>query len=85
MRRAAPFAAAGTAAAGVGVAVVLSDDGRRNRIDRQARMWRLSARRLFHWAVVKVQGRRATEEQRARLEGSSPSAAPRTWPTSSAT
>ncbi|MDQ4097820.1 MAG: AarF/UbiB family protein, partial [Actinomycetota bacterium] len=48
--------------------VVLSDEDRRNRIDRQARMWRLSVRRLLHWIVVKVRGRKATEEQRARLE-----------------
>jgi predicted unusual protein kinase regulating ubiquinone biosynthesis (AarF/ABC1/UbiB family) len=68
LRRAAPFAVAGTAVVGVGVGVVLSDEDRRNRIDRQARMWRLSARRLLHWLVVKVRGRQATEEQRARLE-----------------
>ncbi len=67
-RRAAPFALAGTAAAGVGVGVVLSDEDRRNQVDRQIRMWRLSARRLFHWMVVKIRGRKATEEQRARLE-----------------
>jgi predicted unusual protein kinase regulating ubiquinone biosynthesis (AarF/ABC1/UbiB family) len=57
-------------AAGVGVGVVLADENRRNQIDRQARMWRLSARRLIQWLIVKVRGRRATEEQRARLEES---------------
>jgi predicted unusual protein kinase regulating ubiquinone biosynthesis (AarF/ABC1/UbiB family) len=54
--------------AGVGVGLALRDEDRRNRLDRQARMWRLSVRRLLAWATIKVRGRRATEEKRARLE-----------------
>jgi predicted unusual protein kinase regulating ubiquinone biosynthesis (AarF/ABC1/UbiB family) len=69
MRKAVPLAAAGAAIAGAaGVGVALADEDRRNRIDRQARVWRLSARRALHWATVKVRGRRATEAERARLE-----------------
>ncbi|MGI9022537.1 MAG: ABC1 kinase family protein [Acidimicrobiales bacterium] len=49
---------------------MLADEDRRNRLDRQARVWRLSARRAVHWSVVKVRGRRATEAERARLEES---------------
>ncbi len=55
-------------AGAAGIAVFLSDEDRRNRLDRQARVWRLSARRVVHWSVVKVRGRRATEATRARLE-----------------
>ncbi|MEO6120730.1 MAG: AarF/ABC1/UbiB kinase family protein [Acidimicrobiales bacterium] len=56
------------AAAGTGVAVALRDADRRLRWERQARVWRLTARRGVHFAHVKVRGRRATEEERARLE-----------------
>jgi predicted unusual protein kinase regulating ubiquinone biosynthesis (AarF/ABC1/UbiB family) len=61
---------AGTAAATAAAvtAVALRDAGRRHRVDRQVRVWRLTARRGLHWAAIKVRGRRATEEQRARLE-----------------
>jgi len=55
-------------AGAAGVGAFLSDEDRRNRLDRQARVWRLSARRVVHWSVVKVRGRRATEADRARLE-----------------
>ncbi|HWC12038.1 MAG TPA: AarF/ABC1/UbiB kinase family protein [Acidimicrobiales bacterium] len=69
MGKAVPLAAAGVAIAGAaGIGVALADEDRRNRIDRQARVWRLSARRALHWATVKVRGRRATEAERARLE-----------------
>ena len=69
MRKAVPLAAAGAVIAGAaGVGIALSDEHRRNRVDRQLRVWRLSARRALAWATVKVRGRRATEEQRARLE-----------------
>src|SRR5918998_3467365 len=69
MRKAVPLAAAGVAIAGAaGVGVALADEDRRNRIDRQARVWRLSVRRALHWATVRVRGRRATEAERARLE-----------------
>ncbi|HEX2274122.1 MAG TPA: AarF/UbiB family protein [Acidimicrobiales bacterium] len=69
MRKAVPLAAAGAVIAGAaGVGIALSNEDRRNRIDRQARVWRLSARRALAWTTVKLRGRRATEEQRARLE-----------------
>ena len=72
MRRATAVAGlgalAGLAAAGVGAAEVLRDDDRRARIERQARVWRLTTRRGLHFALVKLRGRRATEEERARLE-----------------
>jgi predicted unusual protein kinase regulating ubiquinone biosynthesis (AarF/ABC1/UbiB family) len=64
-----PIAAAGaTAATAAGAGLVLRDPDRRLRIGRQARVWWLSARRVAHWTIVKVRGRRATEEQRARME-----------------
>jgi predicted unusual protein kinase regulating ubiquinone biosynthesis (AarF/ABC1/UbiB family) len=71
MRRPVLLGAAGAAllsAAGVGVGVALADGDRRVRLERQARVWRLSARRALSWGLVKFRGRRATEEQRARLE-----------------
>ncbi len=68
-RKAVPLTAAGLTLAGAaGVGAYLSDEDRRLRLDRQARVWRLSARRVLHWSVVKVRGRRATEAERARLE-----------------
>ena len=58
-----------TVAAGAGVAsVALRDPERRHRLDRQVRVWRLTARRGVQWAVLKVRGRGASEEERARLE-----------------
>src|SRR5918998_3861705 len=69
MRKAVPLAAAGVAIAGAaGVGVALADEDRRNRIDRQARVWRLSVRRALHWATVRVRGRRVTEAERAALD-----------------
>ncbi|HEX2118381.1 MAG TPA: AarF/ABC1/UbiB kinase family protein [Acidimicrobiales bacterium] len=72
MRRSVALGAGGAAAvlgaAGVGVAVALSDEDRRVRLQRQARVWRLSSRRGLAWAVTKVRGSRATEERRAELE-----------------
>ena len=50
--------------------VALSNEDRRHRLERQLRVWRLTARRSAHWAAVRVKGRRATEEERARLEAS---------------
>jgi predicted unusual protein kinase regulating ubiquinone biosynthesis (AarF/ABC1/UbiB family) len=57
----------GAATAGA-VAVALRDQNRRHRLDRQARVWRLTARRGVQWGVVRVRGRLATEARRARLE-----------------
>ena len=59
---------AGLAAVAGAAGVALQDPDRRNRLDRQARVWRLTARRGSHWAALKVKGRRATEDERARLE-----------------
>ncbi|HVE47203.1 MAG TPA: AarF/ABC1/UbiB kinase family protein [Acidimicrobiales bacterium] len=69
----------GAVAAGVGVLAGVSFAGfrgsrifrnpeRRARWERQMRVWRLTTRRGLHFAQVKVRGRRATEEERARLE-----------------
>jgi predicted unusual protein kinase regulating ubiquinone biosynthesis (AarF/ABC1/UbiB family) len=51
-----------------GAAVWFSDEGRRDRFERTARVWRLTARRSAHWLLVKARGVRASEEKRARLE-----------------
>ena len=70
MRKSVVLGAGGAAlagAAGVGAGLVLRDHDRRVRLERQARVWRLSVRRSIHWAVVKVRGSRATEERRAHL------------------
>jgi predicted unusual protein kinase regulating ubiquinone biosynthesis (AarF/ABC1/UbiB family) len=56
--------AAGVAAAGV----TLADPARRSRVERTARVWRLTARRGAHWAAVKVRGRSLDAERRAALE-----------------
>ncbi|MGH9117971.1 MAG: ABC1 kinase family protein, partial [Acidimicrobiales bacterium] len=61
-------AAASTAAAAAGTALWLRDGGRRERLRRSARVWRLTARRASHWAVVRVRGAGRDEEARARLE-----------------
>ncbi len=44
------------------------DEHRRHRIQRQFRVYHLTARRGLHWAHLKVKGRGATEAERARLE-----------------
>ena len=58
------------AAVATGVGLVLYDDDRRNRVERQVRVYRLTARRAAHWLAVKLRGRRADEERRAALEES---------------
>ncbi|MDQ2827238.1 MAG: AarF/ABC1/UbiB kinase family protein [Actinomycetota bacterium] len=71
MRRSVIIGAGGATAlgaAGVGAGVFLSDEDRRIRLERQARVWRLSARRSVAWAVIKVRGRGASDEKRAQLE-----------------
>ena len=55
-------------ALGVGAGVFLSDVDRRVRLERQARVWRLSTRRSIAWGVTKVRGSRASDERRAQLE-----------------
>jgi predicted unusual protein kinase regulating ubiquinone biosynthesis (AarF/ABC1/UbiB family) len=46
----------------------LRNPARRSRVERSARVWRLTARRGAHWAVVKVRGARLDQERRAALE-----------------
>src|SRR3954453_14132425 len=60
-------AAAGLTAGGV-AAALLRDEDRRHRLERQARVWRLTARRSAHYFIVRERGRAASEEQRAKLE-----------------
>ncbi|MGH9243246.1 MAG: ABC1 kinase family protein [Acidimicrobiales bacterium] len=55
-------------AAGAGVSALLANPARRERLRRSARVYRLTARRAAHFAVVKVRGARVDEEARARLE-----------------
>src|SRR5204863_8832135 len=55
-------------AAGGAAGLALSDADRRNRLERQARVWRLTARRSIHFGIVKVRGRGKDEIERARLE-----------------
>src|SRR3954447_19241203 len=61
-------AVAATAAVGGAAGVALSNDARPHRLERQLRVWRLTARRGTQFAVLKARGRAASEEQRARLE-----------------
>jgi predicted unusual protein kinase regulating ubiquinone biosynthesis (AarF/ABC1/UbiB family) len=55
-------------AASVAAGVALADPDRRNRMQRSARVWRLTARRGAHYALVKVRGARKDAEARAALE-----------------
>ncbi|MDP1805910.1 MAG: AarF/UbiB family protein, partial [Acidimicrobiales bacterium] len=70
MRRSVLLGAGGAAVAGAmgAGAAYLSDEDRRNRLERQARVWRLSMRRTAHWGLVKVRGTGADEARRAELE-----------------
>src|SRR3954463_498541 len=61
-------AAVAAATAGGVAAAFLRDDDRRHQLERQARVWRLTARRSAHYFVVKVRGRVASDEQRARMD-----------------
>ncbi len=67
-RLAATSLAGGLVAAAVAGGIALADADRRTRLHRSARVWRLTARRGAHYAVVKVRGARADEEARAALE-----------------
>ena len=62
-RLAATSLAGGLVAAAVAGGIALADADRRNRLHRSARVWRLTARRSAHYAVVKVRGARADEER----------------------
>jgi predicted unusual protein kinase regulating ubiquinone biosynthesis (AarF/ABC1/UbiB family) len=72
MRRRAKAGLAGltaaAAAGAVGASAVLADADRRNQLERQLRVWRLTARRGLHWGIFYVRGRRADEAKRAELE-----------------
>ena len=67
-RKAAALAGVVGAGAAAGGAFVLTDQGRRTQLDRQLRVYRLTARRSLHWLTVKIRGRNKTAEERARLE-----------------
>jgi predicted unusual protein kinase regulating ubiquinone biosynthesis (AarF/ABC1/UbiB family) len=54
--------------AAASAAVALRDRDTRERIERRLRIMRLTTRRGAHFAVTKVRGRNATEEQRAALD-----------------
>ncbi len=56
------------AAATMGVRRVLRDADQRERLRRQVRIWKLTARRGTHFAVVKVRGVGRDEVRRAELE-----------------
>ena len=56
------------AAAAAAGAVVLRRPDRRHDLERQARIWRLTARRGLHWVIFKVRGAAADEARRAALE-----------------
>ena len=68
MRKGVVGALAALVAGGGAAAAFLSDEDRRHRLDRQARVWRLTARRSLHYARMRVRGRAATDEERAKLE-----------------
>src|SRR5438132_6538905 len=58
----------GGAAVAAGAGVAYLDSDRRHQLERQARVWRLTARRALDWGVVRVRGRNATEQERMALE-----------------
>ncbi|HEV7887676.1 MAG TPA: AarF/ABC1/UbiB kinase family protein [Acidimicrobiales bacterium] len=68
MRKGALGALGALLAGGGAAAALLRDEDRRHRLDRQARVWRLTARRGVHYLRLRVKGRAATAEERARLE-----------------
>jgi predicted unusual protein kinase regulating ubiquinone biosynthesis (AarF/ABC1/UbiB family) len=53
---------------GVGTAVALADQDRRDRLVRSARVWWLTARRAGHFGVLKVRGAGVDAARRAALE-----------------
>jgi predicted unusual protein kinase regulating ubiquinone biosynthesis (AarF/ABC1/UbiB family) len=61
-------AVAGLGAAAIAVQRLRSDDDLRERLQRQARIWRLTARRATHFASIKVQGDGRDAERRAELD-----------------
>ena len=67
-RAAVGVTAVAAGAAGATAVALLRDEDRRHRLDRQARIWRLTIRRAYHLAKVKVRGAAANEAERARLD-----------------
>ena len=68
VRRATKGALGALGALAAGGGAFLLDPDRRHQLDRQARVWRLTARRSLHYMQLRVKGRAATEQERARLE-----------------
>ena len=70
MRKRVPLGIAGAAAAAgsAAAAVALRNPARRNRLERQARVWRLTVRRSAHFALLRFKGRNASRAERAKLE-----------------
>jgi predicted unusual protein kinase regulating ubiquinone biosynthesis (AarF/ABC1/UbiB family) len=68
VRRRTKVAAGATVVSSAVAGALLRSDDRRHRLDRQARVWRLTARRGLHFAVMKVRGAAADEARRAALE-----------------
>jgi predicted unusual protein kinase regulating ubiquinone biosynthesis (AarF/ABC1/UbiB family) len=62
------FASLGALVGAAAAGSALKDPARRSRVERSARVWRLTARRGAHWAVVKVRGARLDQERREALE-----------------
>ncbi len=61
-------AAAGAASLAAAGAVALRDPGRRTRVERSLRIWRLTARRGAHFALTKVRGAGRDEARKRELE-----------------
>jgi len=57
-----------TAAGGAYASRKLRNPDVRNQLDRQLRVYRLTARRGWHYVVLRVRGRGASDEERARLD-----------------
>lgn len=66
--RAAALAALAVGTAGAAAAHVLRDAGRRNRLERSVRIWRLTTRRGAHFALTKVRGVGADAARKQQLE-----------------
>jgi predicted unusual protein kinase regulating ubiquinone biosynthesis (AarF/ABC1/UbiB family) len=54
--------------AAVALASTLADEGKREQLKRSSRIWRLTARRGFHYATVRVRGVGKDAEARAKLD-----------------
>jgi predicted unusual protein kinase regulating ubiquinone biosynthesis (AarF/ABC1/UbiB family) len=68
LRRRTAAAVVGAAAVTTAAAAALSDNDRRHRLERQARVYRLTVRRGAHWVWLKARGAAADEARRTALE-----------------